>query len=521
MSYLSGAASDNTAKTASRAYDELSRVFPVCTFSDEFYYFPQAVPHEPSWEWDRFEPEAVEEIASRLSSFENELAGSFENTDRDERIDRELLKRFLKTLREELIEVRFFESRPTFYLTVLSVGLAQACASSDPHALGSRIAGVPAFLDTAAQNLKKPPELFRRLGLEMVPSARSYLEHLHGAGQDASAALAALERFRERLERVETRDDFRLSPELFERVVREHMDCGMSVPEAEAELDLEIREMEERLSTKARLLFSGSTWQEAVAKLPGPVLPPGGALALFQELVEGLGRHCLEAGLMSPELYQSCPVRVEPVPSYLAPIRTASAYSMTPGHPPRGGSFYVINADDPRAAITENPAESPMLAAHETWPGHHLLDMNRWRNSRPVRRPLEHPLFYEGWACFAEGLAAQTGFLDRPEDSLLLDKRRYWRAVRGKVDLGLQTGALDLEAAAELLRETGMSRERARASAPRFTLNPGYQLCYTLGLRRFSELFLKRGQENIPGFVKTVMDQGEIGFSGLAEVMKA
>ncbi len=513
---------DKVSIIANAAYEELSRSFPVCCFSDEFYYFPQATAVKQKWEWDRFQPQAVEETASRLSRFETELDALPPDMGRDQAIDAALLKRVFATLREQLVEVRFHESRPTFYLTVLSVGMAQAFEKGGKEALRKRAAGIPFFLETAKQNLQRPPEIFRKLGLEMVPSTRSYLEHLNRDRlPELTRAIAALDDFRERLESFPACDDFRLSPGLFDRVVRFHMDCGEGADEVEAELDDEMEKMEERLVTRSRLLSGKGSWLETVKGLPGPSLPEGGALELFQEVVDELGRHCLEHGLVSPQLYQDCPVEVKPVPSCLAPIRTASAYSMEPGHPPRGGSFYVINATDPKAAISEEPAECRMLAAHETWPGHHLLDMNRWLNRRPLRRPLEHPLFYEGWACFAEDLAARTGHLSRPEDRLLLDKRRYWRAVRGKVDLGLQTGSLDLEKAAELLTKTGMTEKRARATAPRFALNPGYQLCYTLGLKRFLALFKKCGRDNLPGFVKTVMDQGEIGFSALAAIMEA
>lgn len=520
MSAHPGKESDSVSKTAARAYRELACAFPVCCFSDEFYYFPQAMTDKPFGEWDCFLPDKTEEVASRLSRFETELDELPENTDRDTRIDASLLKRVFSSLREQLVEVRFFERQPTFYLTVLSVGLALAFEDSDPHAFLKRAAGVPRFLDTAMQNLHQPPELFCRLGLEMVPSTRAYLEHLGRMRPGLEDAITALDRFHDKLVQTKIKDDFRLSPDLFARVVRVHMDCCADLSEVEAELDDEIRKMEERLITKAKLLGQYGSWQEAVAGLAGPRLPEGGALGLFREVVDELGEHCLESGLVSPQLFQDCPVQVEQVPSYLSPVRTASAYSMKPGHPPKGGSFYVINAKDPQAAITENPAECRMLAAHETWPGHHLLDMKRWQNPRPLRRPVEHPLFYEGWACFAEDLAARTGYLDRLEDRLLLDKRRYWRAIRGKVDLGLQTGSLDIASAAELLTRTGMSKKRALATAPRFALNPGYQLCYTLGFRRFLELFQKRGRENIAGFAKTVLDQGEIGFTALADIMK-
>jgi len=70
------------------------------------------------------------------------------------------------------------------------------------------------------------------------------------------------------------------------------------------------------------------------------------------------------------------------------------------------------------------------------------------------------------------------------------------------------------------LEEIGLSRERALASARKYPLNPGYQLCYTLGLRRFFELFHRYGQDNVPNFVGMVLAQGEINFTDLEKIFQ-
>ena len=57
--------------------------------------------------------------------------------------------------------------------------------------------------------------------------------------------------------------------------------------------------------------------------------------------------------------------------------------------------------------------------------------------------------------------------------------------------------------------------EPATSSVGKYTLNPGYQLCYTLGLRRFLDLFDRYGRDNLQDFVQTVLNQGEILFADL------
>jgi len=161
-----------------------------------------------------------------------------------------------------------------------------------------------------------------------------------------------------------------------------------------------------------------------------------------------------------------------------------------------------------------------MTCAHETYPGHHLLDASRWSLVQPLRRAVEQPIFYEGWACFAEELLRLTGYFSHYGDRLLLARRRLLHAMRSKVDVGLQTGTMDIPTAAKYLEARGISTERAISLARKYPLNPGYQLCYTLGLRRFQDLMNRYGHNNLPKFVQTVLGQGEIHFTDLEKILQ-
>jgi uncharacterized protein (DUF885 family) len=146
--------------------------------------------------------------------------------------------------------------------------------------------------------------------------------------------------------------------------------------------------------------------------------------------------------------------------------------------------------------------------------------MCRWNGADPVRRPIEYPLFYEGWACFGEDLTLMTGGFQGDYDRLILARRRYRHAVRGKVDLLLHRGDLGLEAAAGRLSEAGFRRERALGTVRKYGLRPGYQMCYTIGRRRFQALFDSHGGMGIGSFAHTVLTGGEILFEDLERVLK-
>ena len=504
-------------------FESLARAFPVACASDEFFYFPQVRLPEPQWStWDSFSPETVEGFARQLSDWEDELGQlAPEQTSPEAHIDVALLKKSACTLREQLTEVRDWQSQPTFYLTLACIGLAEAMESADPAAKHKRARHLPAFLDQAARNLNRVPVLFRDIGLEMVSDTRNYLILLEKTLPEMRPALDALERFEDAIGKVTTSEDFLSPRELLERILRSHLHCDMDIPGINHVLDEEISEMKQILEEEAQNLVPGqANWAEALKSIPMAAAGKEGLLGLYRSEVERLGQHCLEQELVSPGLFSASPVRVAPMPPFLAAIRTASSYSITPEHPPGGGTFYIFNTEVPDEARKDNHREYRMLAAHETYPGHHLLDSSRLRLKRACRRVIEQPIFYEGWACFAEELMRQTGYFSAPGDRLLLAKRRLWRAMRGKMDIGLQAGTIDISTAAEYLKETSISRERAASSARKYPLNPGYQLCYTLGLHRFLDFFDRYGRHNVPDFVRAVLNQGEIQFTDLEKILQ-
>lgn len=504
-----------------KIYREIAQNFPVVSASDEFFYFPQVQSENPDWTvWDRFCPELITEFAGKLSGFENEIeAITSTNSPAEAGHDAciQLLKKVLRTLREHLVFIRAWETQPSMYLTIACLGLAQALEQGTEQA-AKRARTLPQFLEQAGHNLKNVPACFRDVGLEMIQDTRQYLVMLQKELPALADSLAALDRFGEKLKTIPTHSQFRLPEEELSQVVQQHINCGMGISQADEVLDCEIESLNRVLAQEARAM-GHTTWKEAYAEILLPQLGTDGLVGLYREEVLALGGHCKKLGLVSEGFYHANPVRVMPVPNYLSAIRAASSYSIWPGHPPAGGVFHVFNAHDPDEAYKDFTKEYRLLAAHETWPGHHLLDINRWSLDSPVLRAVEQPVFYEGWACFAEQMLKMTGYTCDPGDRLIGAKRRLWRAIRGKIDLGLQTGAMSMDRAAQLLTQTGMTREQAMSSARKYILNPGYQLCYTVGLRHFLDLYQGFGSSDLAGFVQVVFKHGEICFQDLERIL--
>ena len=100
-------------------------------------------------------------------------------------------------------------------------------------------------------------------------------------------------------------------------------------------------------------------------------------------------------------------------------------------------------------------------------------------------------------------------------------KRRYWRAIRGIIELGIQTGARSLANAADFLTRAGLNRDQATAMVRRYALKPGYQLCYTIGRRKFKDLYRQfNDRSKDPAeFARQVLAQGEIGLDNLKKTL--
>ncbi len=520
---------ENLAKIADSIFTSLAQAFPIACASDEFYFFPQVRLVNMSWQiWDDFSPDVVQQITRLLASWETQLESiNLSALNTDEQVELALLKKFVTTLREQLSEIRVWERQPSFYLMLANLGMAEAMASPDPGAKHQRATGLPAFLEQAVKNLNHVPALFQEIGLNMVSDTQQYFASLQPMVPELALAQEALGRFADHLLALRPRADFALPLEVLKRVVHYHLNTELDLKEANEALDQEIAEMQRVMDEEARLLVKNSPsirgnflWTAAIRSLPYPTLGPEGLIGLYREAVNQLARHCVAQQFISEELTDTCQVHVTPVPSYLSAIRTASSYSVIAKHPAAGGTFYVHDAEVDGPENRDRLLEYRMLAAHETYPGHHLLDTFRWNLKQPIRRHIEQPIYYEGWACFAEELMRLTGYFARPGDPLLLAKRRLWRATRGKVDLALQTGEMNFDSASDFLIKTGTSTGWASGSVRKYPLNPGYQLCYAIGLRRFIDLHHRFGGSELKKFVQNCVQQGEINFKDLQSVLE-
>ena len=499
--------------------EALSRQFPVCLASDEFHFFPQYSSPTHQWSvWDDFSKDALDELFTHMSRWQKGIRQMKTDTSliRDDHVDLGLLQRVLSTLQEQLELVCFHQRQPSFYLTLAAIGLVEALENGR-DAFDQRLQGLPRFLAQTEANLVQVPEIFIALGRSMADKLHHWLLSLQPSYPRVVPAVAAMERFGSYLEGLAPIGDFVLPRDVYARIAYNHIGCELALDDVARELEAEIDETLTLLQRGARIFGYDTSWQEAFMALPEPLLPAGGVKALYEDTIAQLKDHCISRKMVARPNADACPVTVSEIPDYLLPVRSGAAYSMPPGNPPRGGTFFIM----PVNAEPSAPVDFRQLAAHETFPGHHVLDMHRWELKHTLRRSLEFPIFYEGWASFCEELLFDTGFFGTEEDHFLTAKRRFWRAVRGQTDLNIHSGRHSPEQAVNALVKHGMPRAKATTMVRRYTLKPGYQLSYTLGRRKFRdcyEAFTQAGGSP-DDFARRLLNQGETDWQELEDVL--
>jgi uncharacterized protein (DUF885 family) len=178
---------------------------------------------------------------------------------------------------------------------------------------------------------------------------------------------------------------------------------------------------------------------------------------LFQEEIKRLRRFFSSQDIITFPSKEK--VMVLQTPSYLQSLRaTASYQAPLTGNTKAHGIFYITPGREDLELIA---AHCPYLSAHETYPGHHLLDHVRIHHSNPIRRQIESPLFYEGWACYSEQLLDELRYIRHPRQQLIQLKRQLWRILRAILDVKLHTAKMSLKEAAKEIECLGFSPQRA------------------------------------------------------------
>jgi uncharacterized protein (DUF885 family) len=180
-------------------------------------------------------------------------------------------------------------------------------------------------------------------------------------------------------------------------------------------------------------------------------------------------------------------VKVKRVPEFKEAKEAGGYYVSPPMDRSESGTFYVNLRD-----MREIPRFGMRtLVYHETIPGHHFQGtIAQSLTGVPFfRRIIGFTAYSEGWALYAERLAAEQGYEEDPFDRLGYLSSEAFRAVRLVVDTGIHAKRWTREQAIDfMLVNTGMPKGEVVAEVERYIVDPGQACGYMVGALKILEL---------------------------------
>ncbi len=505
----------NHIEFAESYFDYLARCFPVMCASDEFHFIPRAENAAKYYaKMENLDADAISESVDSVKKFQGRLpALRGQDDDLEKQLDLDLLNANINGFLIEFEQNRSWQYNPILYLKVAFIGLDHALhkPSSDSQEtlerVFARLSLMTRILKQAAVNISRVPHAYYQASLNMIFDCRQYLEqtcrppavNLSNAASAEQlklmdAVLSSLEAFHDFLKQLTPVSDRLFAGETLERTLTEHFVCLRSLDEifqiAEDSWNHNLKRLEELNS----VIDPARPWQQIYHDYYPAEINETDTIALYAREIDNLRTFFIQQGF-DPKTLNSA-VEVSETPIYLRSVRGAASFAAAFTANGDEKSFFYITthlAHQPDDQVEKSlkrrfHREYRLLTAHEAIPGHHYLDSVRRRLKNPIRRQIESPLCYEGWASYAESLLVEYGYMKKPLELLIDLKRNLWRAARCQIDAGLTTGKISTEDALKLLEVCSFTPGEARRQIDRFKLNPGYQVCYSLGNYEFNRL---------------------------------
>ena len=471
-----------------------------------------------------------------------------------EQIEHQIVAANIRARQFELEETRSWERNPHTYADTLASSLAaQSIFTYAPETERARrtlskLRQVPRLVQAARDNIKDPPAIYVKVGIDTWRGAMSFIDsdlprafsgvddmHLLSDLADASTeAVQTMGAYVDDLEndiRPKAKGTFRLGKERFEQKLRLEEGITLPVDRLLAIATRELAATQEEFKQVAGRLNGGDplkAWQNAKQKHPEPGTLIATARGQLDELHTFLSRNPV---VPMPE---SAGVAVAPTPDF---FRWSSASMWTPGpfeSKPSRAMYYLTDVDpkweQDRKLEHLRDFNLPTLwtiSIHEVYPGHFLhYQFLRKVESKVRRSTLFAPASYmEGWAHYCEQMMMEAGF-GRGDHAMKLGQlaEALVRLARFVVGIRLHTEDWSVEQGVRFFRDEAFLEEsNARREAERGTFDPTY-LVYSAGKMMLLKLRHdwyeeQGGKPSLRAFHDTLLSHGAAPFWALRRLM--
>lgn len=285
------------------------------------------------------------------------------------------------------------------------------------------------------------------------------------------------------------------------------------------------REMDQLLAAEGLTAGSVGERMAALGKDPRFLLPNDDAgrrqaLERYQQILDQIAARV-------PEYFRSLPAKrltVERVPLSQEKGASGAYYQQAAMDGSRPGIFFA-NLRDLREVPTWG---MKTLAYHEGIPGHHLqISTALGLKDLPlIRQQTLYTAYAEGWALYAEQLAAEIGmYRDDPWGNLGRLQAELLRAARLVVDTGIHADGWTREQAiAYTVATTGKAEAEVASEVERYMAMPGQACAYKVGELKILELRAKARAAlgpkfNLKDFHTVILENGGVPLTLLEQLV--
>jgi len=243
-------------------------------------------------------------------------------------------------------------------------------------------------------------------------------------------------------------------------------------------------------------------------------------IARYQQILD-------EVNARMPEYFRFVPpgkLLVARVPTAAEGGSAGAYYDMAAMDGSRPGTFFV-NLRSVKETATWS---MKTLAYHEGIPGHHFqISTAQQQKDLPLIRKVPlYSAYTEGWALYAEHLAAEIGmYKDDPLGDLGRLEAEMFRAARLVVDTGLHSqGWSRDQSIAYMVDTTGMNESEVISEVERYMGQPGQACAYKIGQLKILELRERAKAAlgpkfNLKDFHAVVLENGAVPLTLLERIV--
>ncbi|HEX4810798.1 MAG TPA: DUF885 domain-containing protein [Bryobacteraceae bacterium] len=429
----------------------------------------------------------------------------------------------------DMDRIQSYRHNPTIYVETIGNALYSPfilAYAPEPKRLAqitSRIEKIPAFLETAKQNLISSPAVWTQVAQEEDQGNIGLIDQTIRAkipadlkrryDSAAQKALAALRSFDSYLKNDLSQHsyDWRLGAADYAAKFRLTLATGDTVEKTLADAETKLQGIREDMRRQALAVypryFPGTKPPQDINSLVSKVLEkvalhhaaPATYFADAKRDLAEATQFVQDHHLLALPPHSN--LQVIPTPEFMRGIYGVGGFNPAPAFEPQLGAYYWITPFTPD--MSKDRIESKLreydfdglkiLTLHEAMPGHYVQFQYaneiqpRWRGI--LRSIYSNGPYVEGWAVYATELMIDSGYQDTPEMRLTFGKQMLRVVSNTLLDIKLQTmGMTDQQAIDLMINDTFQEREEAEKKLQRAKLSSCQLPTYYVGWRSWDQV---------------------------------